>query len=490
MFPYTAEGLAAADAQQKAEEEQQQQQAEGQPRPLRASSGAGAAAGQSAQASNPAYMYDLHGVVVHSGSAFTGHYYSYIKERAGSSSGEQGPRWYLFDDKDVSPWEASNLEGECFGGKPSQDFENRGCRPPRNEYERAHSAYMLFYERRAAPAASRKGAVGKAASDAAVQVQPQKAAAGGDVDMAAAAATPAANGSSSPQQLQVQRAGSFPIPYSMPDSLFRPVTEANIDLVWQLHVLDKHYFRFVRQLVDSRGDLGQLATRKSRRRDAAAGAVAGAALAVGAVPSGSSDRVHSSMVCDPSSTQQQAAQCLSTGSGALPMQVSPSPTPAHSVHPPPLDVPGSSLADLQQSPGPSSRRGEEADAVAQALMRLGVQFQFQVYLYAHDSLRSECNVWTEALKSLMGSGSSSTACMQVSGSNPAASQSLLACGHCRLGLLCHVSKVRHQPPVLLLLAIETQHGNTTVHSALVNLPTALAGLLCCAVLRRCSLSLC
>jgi hypothetical protein len=48
-------------------------------------------------------------------------------------------------------------------------------------------------------------------------------------------------------------------------------------------------------------------------------------------------------------------------------------------------------------------------------MRLGVLFQFEVYLFAHDSLRSESNVWTEALRSLMGSGSSSTACMQVSG---------------------------------------------------------------------------
>jgi hypothetical protein len=113
---------------------------------------------------------------------------------------------------------------------------------------------------------------------------------------------------------------------------------------------------------------------------------------------------------------QQQQQCLSSGSGALPMQVSPSPTPAQSLlqHPPPLDVPGSSsLADLQQSPGPSSRRGEDADAVAQALLRLGVLFQFEVYLYAHESLRGESNVWTEALRSLMGSGSSSTLCMQV-----------------------------------------------------------------------------
>jgi hypothetical protein len=366
-------------------------------------------------------MYDLHGVVVHSGSAFTGHYYSYIKERPDSNSGEQGPRWYCFDDKDVSPWDESQLEMDCYGGKASQDFDMRGSRrSQRNEYERAHSAYMLFYERRGASAPSAAGTSGAATQ----QQRPLStaAAADADVDMAGdlaltppAAAAGGVLASSTQQQQQQWPPGSLSLPYNMPESLFRGVTDDNINLIWQLHVLDKHYFRFIRQLVDSRGDLGQLTTRKSRRRDAAAGGAMAGALALGAVPSGSSDRVNSSMACDHPGTQQQQAQCLSTGNGALPMQVSPSPTPLQSAHPPPLEVPGSnSVTDLQQSPGPSSRRGEEADAVAQVLMRLGVLFQFEVYLFAHDSLRSESNVWTEALRSLMASGSSSTACMQVS----------------------------------------------------------------------------
>jgi hypothetical protein len=198
--------------------------------------------------------------------------------------------------------------------------------------------------------------------------------------------------------------------------------------------------RFVRQLVDSRGDLGQLTTRKSRRREAAGSAGAGPGpgaqgnTPVGAVPSGSSDRAHSSMACDPPGPQQQQ-QSLSTGSGAHAMQASPSShMAAAAAHAAggvmPLDLPGSSGMQQQQhsgsntaaaaeaaavtlSPGPSSRRGEEAEAVSQALMRLGVLFQFQVYLYANDALRTESHVWTEALRSLMGSGSSSTVCMQV-----------------------------------------------------------------------------
>lgn len=37
----------------------------------------------------------------------------------------------------------------------------------------------------------------------------------------------------------------------------------------------------------------------------------------------------------------------------------------------------------------------------------------QVYMRAADGLRSECNIWSEALTSLMGSGPSSSSCLQV-----------------------------------------------------------------------------
>jgi hypothetical protein len=276
MFSYTAEGLAAADALQKATEEQQQQQDSQQPqRPVRSSSGAGAAAAaaaaaQAAQGLHPDYMYDLHGIVVHSGSAFTGHYYSYIKERPGSCSGEQGPRWYCFDDKDVQVWDEGNLERDCYGGKASQDVGST-IRPARNEYERAHSAYMLFYERRQGPGMG--DVVSATAAAAAQQQQAQAAAADTDVEMAAGdasqpapASPPAAATSAVPSVLvattppsyQQQRGysngnlhcssnggGGFSIPYGMPEGLFRAVTEDNVNLIWQRHVLDKHYFRCV-----------------------------------------------------------------------------------------------------------------------------------------------------------------------------------------------------------------------------------------------------
>jgi hypothetical protein len=511
MFSYTADGLAAADQQQKAAEQQQEEQQlqkQGSEASQQQQDGAGtsssggeggqlprqlsdsaqqALAGKSAAAgggsSGSAYMYDLMGVVVHSGSAFTGHYYSYIKERrpsaagcSSSSKGAAGGRWYLFDDKSVTEWDVKDLEPECFGGKASQDFDSRSSRPARNEYERAHSAYMLFYERRqqqqpdAAPGASTAASAGAneqqqqqqgvGADDADVPMAPASPSSRAAADEAAAAAAGEASAAAVP--------GPDGIPYGMPLRLYKSVMEQNISAMWQQHVLDKDYFRFVRQLVDSRGDLGQLSTRKSRRRDgsvstpaaAVLGAAAGTAAAAAGGGSGSSSRIPSSMSCDvqaggtaAAAKQQQkqpqvvvdagdstAAAAAGSAASPCPMAISPAPgaplasapsAAAGSAAPAPaINSPAAAAAtsnghngliltpptgDMQASPGPSSRRGEEADAVAQALLRLGVLFQFQVYLRASDGLRSEGNVWMEALMSLMGSGPSSSTCMQVRG---------------------------------------------------------------------------
>lgn len=56
------------------------------------------------------YEYELVGVLVHSGTADAGHYYSFIKER-----GTQN-RWLEFNDTHVREFDSKNLEAECFGG--------------------------------------------------------------------------------------------------------------------------------------------------------------------------------------------------------------------------------------------------------------------------------------------------------------------------------------------------------------------------------------
>lgn len=449
MFKYSADGLAAQDQQQKAAEQQQGQAAD----PASSSGDGGASsantstsggvlgrqvsdavqqalaakAKESSGAAGAAYMYDLQGVVVHAGSAFTGHYYSFIqerKERHNKCSSSLDCQWFLFDDKQVTRWDLSELERDCFGGRPSQDSDGR-IRPTKNEYERAHSAYMLFYERRQQSAVSNNSGARQSVASSCGQQQQEHvaaAAANGDVPMAAAA--------DDPQQQQSA------VPYNMPVGLYQQVVRSNIHLMWSQHVLDKDYFRFVRQLVDSKGDLGQLSHRKSRRRDSSVTA---------ARAGGSAGRPPSSMSCDlPSAaagTRTPTAGFGSDGADGPPTTTSPSPM---AVSPAPSTAQLSAAADgavlatpvanttsvpntprlspltlspapdqRGASPGPSSRRNEEAEAVAVSLLRLGVLFQFSVYLRAADSLRSESNVWTEALMGLMGAGPSSSACLQV-----------------------------------------------------------------------------
>jgi len=77
------------------------------------------------------YKYRLRGIVIHQGTAGSGHYYSII--RAGPSRGGQ---WVEFNDKLISIFDARELENVCFGGKD-------------NEQEKDRNAYLLFYEREA-----------------------------------------------------------------------------------------------------------------------------------------------------------------------------------------------------------------------------------------------------------------------------------------------------------------------------------------------------
>ena len=91
MKPYTKVGIDAAEAQT-------------------AMADAGADIPVQDDDSDRNYSYRLHGVLIHSGVAQGGHYYSIIKE-----AGPEG-KWYKFDDEEVTPFDPSQIEAECFGG--------------------------------------------------------------------------------------------------------------------------------------------------------------------------------------------------------------------------------------------------------------------------------------------------------------------------------------------------------------------------------------
>jgi ubiquitin carboxyl-terminal hydrolase 34 len=85
-------------------------------------------------------VFELVGILVHSGTAESGHYYSYIRERPSNSPSEP---WVEFNDDSVNPWDPKNMESSCFGG-----LDYRGTVESGNlQYEKSYSAYMLFYQR-------------------------------------------------------------------------------------------------------------------------------------------------------------------------------------------------------------------------------------------------------------------------------------------------------------------------------------------------------
>lgn len=102
--------------------------------------------------SSDKYEYQLVGVLIHSGSADAGHYYSYIKER-NKESPNYG-KWFEFNDTIVKEFNIAHLKKECFGGQQQKhetnEFENEGAQNQNRLYERCCNAYLIFYERIAA----------------------------------------------------------------------------------------------------------------------------------------------------------------------------------------------------------------------------------------------------------------------------------------------------------------------------------------------------
>ena len=89
------------------------------------------------------YEYKLAGVLVHAGVAQGGHYYSFIKDRIAGSNGD----WFRFDDDDVTPFDPSLIEAECFGGKVKKETKWPNGQVHTVESEQYANALMLFYEK-------------------------------------------------------------------------------------------------------------------------------------------------------------------------------------------------------------------------------------------------------------------------------------------------------------------------------------------------------
>ena len=89
------------------------------------------------------YNYKLSGVLVHSGFAEGGHYYSFIKDRENEIEKDQ---WYEFNDELVKEFDKEDIESECFGGEEKfSDMMGHSFYIKSSEKHR--NAYVLFYEK-------------------------------------------------------------------------------------------------------------------------------------------------------------------------------------------------------------------------------------------------------------------------------------------------------------------------------------------------------
>eukprot|EP00741_Cyanophora_paradoxa_P020633 tig00021281_g19915.t1 len=93
------------------------------------------------------YRYALAGILVHTGTADSGHYYSYIQEREPGTPGEPR-RWFHFNDTQVETFDEADIGRCCFGGAESVlQWDAAAGRQVARWVPKPHSAYMLFYER-------------------------------------------------------------------------------------------------------------------------------------------------------------------------------------------------------------------------------------------------------------------------------------------------------------------------------------------------------
>ncbi|EDV22025.1 uncharacterized protein TRIADDRAFT_59589 [Trichoplax adhaerens] len=98
---------------------------------------------------SPVTQYRLVGMIVHSGQANGGHYYSYIIKRGEDGNGGQ---WFKFDDGDVTECRMDDdeeLKSQCFGGEyMGEVYDQVVKRMSFRRQKRWWNSYILFYERK------------------------------------------------------------------------------------------------------------------------------------------------------------------------------------------------------------------------------------------------------------------------------------------------------------------------------------------------------
>jgi len=182
------------------------------------------------------YEYELMGAVVHTGTADSGHYYSFIKERDyGVDPSDDTRRWMCFNDSWVSDWDDEALEKECFGGEEVRHYAGWGGRAgSTTRWERSRNAFVLFYDRKRPRKVSESGAALATAGATPAQM-------GGAVRASALASKMLARHRA--RKAMEQHRGI------VPPGIFEEIWAENVEHWHRKMVLDKNYFSFIWDLV-------------------------------------------------------------------------------------------------------------------------------------------------------------------------------------------------------------------------------------------------
>lgn len=84
------------------------------------------------------YQYRLRGIIIHVGTADSGHYYSFIREQN---------QWFEFNDTFVRPLDPSEIPNEAFGGEEKFSYQAQSGVTAAAFKSKHRNAYILLYER-------------------------------------------------------------------------------------------------------------------------------------------------------------------------------------------------------------------------------------------------------------------------------------------------------------------------------------------------------
>ena len=168
--PYTKEGLAQKEAEQKRKQHQKAMDADSN----KAKAAAPATEEDAEDAESPqddlhaqtaspdaetvSSDYELVGILIHTGNSSSGHYYSFVKDRCIPShhfpappAAPGAPVWFEFNDNLIRPFDLAFLDEAAYGGEQEVTERTSWGNDVITQQEKVKNAYMLVFERKPKP---------------------------------------------------------------------------------------------------------------------------------------------------------------------------------------------------------------------------------------------------------------------------------------------------------------------------------------------------